>query len=87
VLVGLPAPLADALAARPELCLAAHLRVAIAQALQAEPRPELLEGLEYGPRLQVRLPRELLEQVEAAYGVASREAAIITAVAACVAKR
>jgi hypothetical protein len=87
VLIGLPQLLSDALAARPELCVAAHLRVAVTQALQAEPRPDLLEDIEYGPRLQVRLPRELLEQVEAAYGVACREAAIITAAAAYLGKR
>jgi hypothetical protein len=82
VLLGLPQPLADALAARAELPLACHLRCAVMRALQATPRPALLEAIDYGPRLQVRLPRELLEQVEEAYGVAEREAAIITAVAA-----
>lgn len=87
VLVGLPEELAQALAARPELPLAAHLRVAVTQALQASPRPALLENIEYGPRLQVRLPRELLEQIEAAYGVTGREAAIIAAVAAYVGKQ
>jgi hypothetical protein len=84
VLVGLPEPLANALAARAELPLACHLRCAVMKARQADPRPELLEDIEYGPRLQVRLPRDLLEQIEEAYGVAEREAAIITAVAAYV---
>jgi hypothetical protein len=87
VLVGLPQDMADALAARPELPVAAHLRVAVTQALQACRRPELLEDIDYGPRLQVRLPRELLEQIEQAYGVARREAAIITAVAAYLGRR
>jgi hypothetical protein len=35
----------------------------------------------------VRLPRELVEQVEEAYGVEAREAAIISAVAAYVGAR
>jgi len=87
VCVGLPDRLAAALAARAELPVACHLRVALMQALGASPRPALLEGIDHGPRLQVRLPRELLEQVEEAYGVAEREAAIITAVAAYVDRR
>jgi hypothetical protein len=85
VLVGLPERLAAALAARPEMPLACHLRVALLRALAAHPRPALLHDIDYGPRLQVRLPRELLQQIEEAYGVEAREAAIITAVAAHVA--
>ncbi|MCC6557498.1 MAG: hypothetical protein IT372_31490 [Polyangiaceae bacterium] len=87
VLVGLPERLAAALQERAEMALACHIRCALLRALHAGPRPSLLDVIDYGPRLQVRLPRELLEQVEQAYGVAEREAAIITAVAAYVGGR
>lgn len=83
--VGLPPELSAALAERSEMPVACHLRCAILRALAASPRPSPPPDIAYGPSQQVRLPRELVEQVEAAYGVEAREAAIIAAVAAYVA--
>jgi hypothetical protein len=86
ILLHLPVVHAAALRARAELPLTGHLRVALARLLE-QPRarrpalPEV-DAIGSGPGRQVWLPRAMVGEIERAYGVARREAAILAAVAA-----
>ncbi|MGK3995057.1 hypothetical protein [Sorangium sp. So ce1024] len=80
----IPARLWTRLAQRPELKPTQHIQAAIARLLAAKPRPVLPADVALGApedAQQVWVGQELATRVEEAYGLESREAAILTAIA------